>query len=77
MTGYWALVTRWGLGADGSGTEIGVGLLETPYFIAVLVPSAAVGACPLHDISRGGWWQLLMVPPLAADALARSSSRSG
>jgi uncharacterized membrane protein YhaH (DUF805 family) len=40
------------------------GLLSGLYGLAVLVPSLAVGARRLHDIGRGGWWQLLALIPL-------------
>jgi len=44
--------------------ETGWGLLSGLYSIAVLLPSIAVGARRLHDISRSGWWLLIGMIPL-------------
>jgi uncharacterized membrane protein YhaH (DUF805 family) len=36
-------------------------VLETVYWIAVLVPSIAVTTRRLHDTDRTGWWQLIVL----------------
>ena len=41
-----------------------VGLLSTPYGLAMLVPAIAVTARRLHDIGRSGWWILFGLIPL-------------
>ncbi len=33
-------------------------------WLAIVLPSLAVGARRLHDIDRSGWWQLLSLIPL-------------
>jgi uncharacterized membrane protein YhaH (DUF805 family) len=48
------LDTRWG-----SKT----GLVETVAGLALILPSLAVGARRLHDISRSAWWLLLLLIP--------------
>jgi len=50
------LGTRWGSGS---------GLIETVCSLALLLPSLAVGARRLHDISRSGWWLLFGLVPCA------------
>jgi uncharacterized membrane protein YhaH (DUF805 family) len=50
------LGTRWGKGS---------GLVETVCNLALLLPSLAVGARRLHDISRSGWWLLIALVPCA------------
>lgn len=42
----------------------GPGILATIYYVAVLVPSIAVGVRRLHDIERSGWWLLISLVPL-------------
>ena len=42
----------------------GPGILATIYYLAVLVPSIAVGVRRLHDIDRTGWWLLISLVPL-------------
>ena len=42
----------------------GYGLVGGIFYLAILVPSLAVGARRLHDINRTGWWQLLFLIPL-------------
>jgi uncharacterized membrane protein YhaH (DUF805 family) len=43
---------------------LGVGLLCSLYFLAIIVPSFAVTTRRLHDTGRSGWWQLLPLLPL-------------
>jgi uncharacterized membrane protein YhaH (DUF805 family) len=50
------LGTRWGSGS---------GLVETLADLALLLPTLAVGARRLHDISRSGWWLLVGLVPCA------------
>jgi uncharacterized membrane protein YhaH (DUF805 family) len=50
------LGTRWG-----SGT----GLIETIAGLALILPTLAVGARRLHDISRSARWLLLLLIPFA------------
>ena len=50
------LGTRWGSGS---------GLVETLAGLALLLPTLAVGARRLHDISRSGWWLLFGLVPCA------------
>lgn len=47
-----------------SRTFAGLGVLGLIYWLAVLLPSLAVGARRLHDIGRSGWWQLLQLIPI-------------
>jgi len=35
------------------------------FYLAVLLPSLAVGARRLHDTGKSGWWQLLLLVPVA------------
>jgi uncharacterized membrane protein YhaH (DUF805 family) len=49
------------------GGEIGPVVLA--YYLAVLVPSLAVGARRLHDTGRSGWWQLFGPIPVLDIAL--------
>lgn len=50
------------LGAIGAAT--GFVVLSTIYSLAVLLPSIAIGTRRLHDTSRSGWWQLIVLVPL-------------
>jgi len=34
------------------------------YFLAVFIPSIAVGTRRLHDTGRSGWWQLIGLVPI-------------
>jgi uncharacterized membrane protein YhaH (DUF805 family) len=43
---------------------VGMGVLGGLYWLAVLIPSIAVGARRLHDTGRSGWWLLLSLIPL-------------
>jgi uncharacterized membrane protein YhaH (DUF805 family) len=43
---------------------VGVGVLRGLYWLAVLIPSIAVGARRLHDTGRSAWWLLLSLIPL-------------
>ncbi len=40
------------------------GLLFWLYYLAVLLPSLAVGVRRLHDTGRSGWWLLISLIPL-------------
>jgi uncharacterized membrane protein YhaH (DUF805 family) len=31
------------------------------YWLAVLIPTLAIGARRLHDIGKSGWWQLMVL----------------
>jgi uncharacterized membrane protein YhaH (DUF805 family) len=44
--------------------DTGAGLLGSLYYLALLVPSLAVGARRLHDTGRSGWMLLLILIPL-------------
>ncbi|RKZ43234.1 MAG: DUF805 domain-containing protein [Gammaproteobacteria bacterium] len=44
--------------------ETGIGLLDSIYTLAIFIPSIAVGVRRLHDISRTGWWLLILLIPL-------------
>lgn len=41
-----------------------IGLLNTIYSLAVLVPSLAVGVRRLHDTDRSAWWLFINVIPI-------------
>lgn len=38
--------------------------LEIIFFLAILIPSLAIGARRLHDINKSGWLQLIMLIPV-------------
>jgi uncharacterized membrane protein YhaH (DUF805 family) len=40
--------------------EFSVGLFESAFSLAILVPSIAVTVRRLHDIGKSGWWFLLV-----------------
>jgi uncharacterized membrane protein YhaH (DUF805 family) len=42
----------------------GIGILDSLYSLAVLVPSLAVLVRRLHDTNRSGWWLLISVIPI-------------
>ena len=44
--------------------ETGVGLLNSLYSLAILIPSIAVGVRRLHDTGRSGWWLLIGLIPV-------------
>src|SRR5690625_3055906 len=55
------------LNDNGIGTfnaRTGVGVLSSIYWLAILIPSIAVGSRRLHDTGRTGWWLLLVVIPI-------------
>lgn len=43
---------------------IGVGLLSTVYWLALIVPSAAVAIRRFHDIGKEAWWAILLIIPI-------------
>ena len=47
-----------------SGTVGPYGFLTLLFWLAVLVPSIAVGVRRLHDTNRSGWWLLIALVPL-------------
>ena len=44
--------------------QIGVGLLQGLYSLAILLPSLAVTVRRLHDTGRTGWWVLISLVPV-------------
>jgi uncharacterized membrane protein YhaH (DUF805 family) len=40
-------------------------VLGNVFGLAMLLPQLAVGARRLHDTGRSGWWQLLLLVPVA------------
>ena len=44
--------------------ELGTGLLNSIYALAVLIPSLAVSVRRLHDTDHSGWWLLIALIPL-------------
>lgn len=42
----------------------GYGVLSSIFYLAVLIPSIAVGVRRLHDTNRRGWWYLLILIPI-------------
>jgi len=47
-----------------SNPEVGVGVLQGIYSLAVFLPSLAVAVRRLHDTGRTGWWLLVAFLPL-------------
>jgi uncharacterized membrane protein YhaH (DUF805 family) len=45
-------------------TEAGIGLFGGIFILVHILPSIAVSVRRLHDISRTGWWYLLIIIPL-------------
>ena len=45
-------------------TDTGVGLLSGLYWLAVIIPTLAVGARRLHDTGRSGFWLFLYLIPV-------------
>lgn len=43
---------------------IGSIVLTAIYSLALLIPSISIAARRLHDTSRSGWWQLIILIPL-------------
>ena len=47
------------------GSAIGpYGFLTLAFYLAILIPSIAVGVRRLHDTGRSGWWLLIGLVPL-------------
>lgn len=44
---------------------LGLFILAPLFSILMIVPTISIGARRLHDIGKSGWWQLLMLIPLA------------
>ena len=44
--------------------DLGVGLLQGVYALAVLIPSIAVTVRRLHDTDKSGWWIFISLVPL-------------
>ena len=40
-------------------------MIGNVFSLAVLLPQLAVGARRLHDTGKSGWWQLLLLVPVA------------
>jgi uncharacterized membrane protein YhaH (DUF805 family) len=53
------------------------GPLTALLWLAVLVPSLAVGVRRLHDTNRSGWWLLLMVPYCIAGVMMAQAMAAG
>jgi len=43
---------------------LGTVVLSSIYVLALLVPNFSIAARRLHDTTRSGWWQLLVLIPL-------------
>jgi uncharacterized membrane protein YhaH (DUF805 family) len=65
-------VSDWGWTPDTgqiTAYNLGVGLLASLTWWALVIPWLAIGARRLHDIGRSGWWQLLWLVPLVGQFL--------
>ncbi len=66
---YWMFVLYWVLISIGLallGMIIGertAELIHTVLWLAILIPSVALGARRLHDTNKSGWWQLIGLIP--------------
>ena len=49
----------------GIGIAIKAPAIAIVFYVAILLPSLAVGVRRLHDIGRSGWWLLFGIVPLA------------
>jgi len=54
-----AMIIDYVLGTTTKG-EVSIGLFESVYNLAILIPSLAVTCRRLHDIGKSGWWILLV-----------------
>lgn len=43
---------------------IDLAILSVAFYLAIIVPSLAIGARRLHDANMSGWWQLISLVPL-------------
>jgi len=43
---------------------IGMEMLVSLFYLAILLPSIALAARRLHDINKSGWWQLIGLIPI-------------
>ena len=48
----------------GIGLAIKAPFIAIVFYVAILLPSLAVGVRRLHDTGRSGWWQLIGLIPL-------------
>jgi uncharacterized membrane protein YhaH (DUF805 family) len=47
----------------------GIGVLQSLFDLAVLLPGIAVAVRRLHDIDRSGWWLLLGLIPVVGEII--------
>ena len=43
---------------------LGISFLSMIYYLALIIPSIAVGMRRLHDIGKSGWWLLINLIPI-------------
>ena len=48
----------------GMAAELAMAVIETLFFLAVLIPALAVAVRRLHDTGRSGWWLLIGFVPI-------------
>jgi len=64
---YWYFYLANGIIGFGLGiidTVLGLPLLLSLYYLAVLLPTIGVSVRRLHDTGRSGWWILIVLIPL-------------
>lgn len=70
---YWMFVLfnfiiSFGIGIVGSMGSLVVGInlsfLSFIYFLAIIIPSIAVGVRRLHDTDHSGWWMFISLIPI-------------
>lgn len=64
---YWSLAATIGyvVAAVLAAVAKPLGFLAILYYLAIIVPTLAVGARRLHDTGKSGWWLLISFVPLA------------